>query len=96
MSSIELFMYQIIINKQLQSTFPNAEIMLRIYLCLMISNATGERSFSRLKHIKNHLRSVMRDSRLVWLCLMSIECDIMRTIDFSDVINEFANRKAVL
>ena len=34
--SIENFMYKIktIIDKNLKSTFPNVEIMLRIYLCL--------------------------------------------------------------
>ena len=60
----------------------------------MISNATGERSFSKLKLIKNNLRSTMGQNRLVSLSLMSIECDIMRSIDFSDIINEFARRKA--
>ena len=93
-NSVELFMYKLIIDKYLKSTFPNVEIMLRIYLCLMVSNATGERSFSRLKHIKSHLRSGMHQTRLVWLSLMSIECDIMRAINFDDIINEFASRKA--
>ena len=92
--SNELNMYKAIINKRLKSTFPNVEIMLRIYLSLMISNATGERSFSKLKLIKNNLRSTMGQNRLVSLSLMSIECDIMRSIDFSDIINEFARRKA--
>jgi hypothetical protein len=92
--SFELFMYKLLTEKYLQSTFPNTEIMLRIYLCLMVSNASGERSFSRLKHIKNHLRTSMHQNRLVWLSLMSIESDIMRTISFDDIIDEFARRKS--
>ena len=59
--SFELFMYKLIIAKHLRSTFPNTEIMLRIYLCLMVSNASGERSFSRLKHIKNHHQCIKTD-----------------------------------
>lgn len=60
----------------------------------MVSNASGERSFSRLKHIKNHLRTSMHQNRLVWLSRMSIESDIMRTINFDDIIDEFALRKS--
>lgn len=92
--SLELFMYKLIIDKHLRSTFPNTEIMLRIYLCLMVSNASGERSFSRLKHIKNHLRTSMHQNRLVWLSLMSIESDIMRCVNIDDIIEEFARRKS--
>ena len=44
-NSVELFMYKLIIGKHLKPTFPKLEIMLRIYLCLIVSNATGERSF---------------------------------------------------
>ena len=38
-------------------TFPNIEIALRIYLSLMVSNCSCERSFSKLKRIKNELRN---------------------------------------
>ena len=92
--SLELFMYKLLTEKHLQSTFPNIEIMLRIYLCLMVSNASGERSFSQLKHIKNHLRTSMHQNRLVLLSLMRIESDIMRSISFDGIINEFARRKS--
>ena len=86
--SNELNMYKAIINKRLKSTFPNVEIMLRIYLSLMISNATGERSFSKLKRIK--IKHGSEPTCII--VLMSIECDIMLSIDFSDIINEFARR----
>ncbi|XP_072378017.1 uncharacterized protein [Diabrotica undecimpunctata] len=39
------------------ATFPNVEIALRIFLSLMVTNATGERSFSSLKRVKNYLRN---------------------------------------
>jgi len=44
--STELFMYKLIMEKGVQDTFPNIEIALRIYLILMVTNCSGERSFS--------------------------------------------------
>ena len=63
--SHELFMYRIIKDKGQSSTFPNAGIMLRIFLSLMVSNSSGERTFSKLKLIKNELRSTMSQQRLI-------------------------------
>ncbi|XP_065642588.1 uncharacterized protein LOC136074212 [Hydra vulgaris] len=48
--------YSTLKRDHLESTFPNIEISLRIFLSMMVSNCTGERSFSKLKLIKNELR----------------------------------------
>ncbi|KAL4105050.1 hypothetical protein QTP88_020340 [Uroleucon formosanum] len=53
--SPELFYYQILKDQNFRATFPNIEIALRMYLVLMVSNCTGERSFSKMKIIKNRL-----------------------------------------
>eukprot|EP00731_Ephydatia_muelleri_P011481 Em0006g375a len=45
--------YELISENMVQSTFPNVLTALRIYRCLMITNATGERTFSKLKILKN-------------------------------------------
>ena len=74
--------------------FPNLWIALRILLTLPVSVASGERSFSRLKLIKNFLRSTMGQIRLNELGLLSIENDVARRIDFTDVISSFANEKS--
>ncbi len=55
--SLELRMYRLLLENNLETVFPNTVIALRIYLSLMISNCSGERSFSKLKLIKNQLRS---------------------------------------
>lgn len=34
--------------------FPNVEIALRIFLSMMVTNCSGERSFSKLKRIKKY------------------------------------------
>jgi hypothetical protein len=38
-----------------ESIFPNVEIILRIFLSMAVTNCRGERSFSALKRVKNYL-----------------------------------------
>jgi len=57
--SAELTMYKLLSSLNLSQTFPNVQIALRIYLCMMVSNASGERSFSKLGIGKGELRSLM-------------------------------------
>lgn len=59
-----LNMIKYIRKEQLQSTFPNVDIALRIYLCTAVSNCSAERSFSALKRIKSCLRSTMKEDKL--------------------------------
>lgn len=87
-------LYLEIQNNQLTSAFPNVEICLRIFLSLMITNCSGERSFSHLKFIKNELRSTMTESRLNSLSIMNIESEILNKIDFNDIITDFAGKKS--
>ena len=92
-ASVELQMYRIVAKRNIREVFPNVEIALRIYLTLMVSNCSGERSFSALKRIKNVLRSTTTDQKLNNLSLMCIEAEVLRKIDFQDIIKEFASRK---
>ena len=88
----EHFLYKLIIDKRVKYSFPNVEIALRM-LILMVTNCSGERSFSKLKCIKNRLRTTMTNERVTRLSLMSIECDILCETDFDDLITDFAQRK---
>ena len=92
--SLELRMYRLLVTKNLETVFPNTIIALRIYLSLMISNCSGERSFSKLKLIKSQLRSCMTQKRLNNLVRLGVESDLLRQIDMSSVINEFALKKS--
>jgi len=47
--STELVSYKLIIDKGVQDTFPNVAIALIMYLVLIITNCSAERSFSKLK-----------------------------------------------
>ena len=85
--------YTMIKKDKLESTFPNIEIPLRIFLSMMVTNCTGERSFSKLKLIKNELRSCMTQERLNSRSVMSIESEVLETLNFDDIIRDFAERK---
>ena len=86
-------MYKLLIQKKILGLFPNVEIALRMYLVLMVSNCSAERSFSKMKLIKNRLRTSMGNERLSHLALLSIEADILREINFDDLVTEFARKK---
>lgn len=87
-------LFHLLRTDKIEDTFPNVGISLRIFLSLMITNCSGERSFSKLNRIKNELRSTMLQERLNSLSLMSIESDILKEIDFEEVIDDFAHQKS--
>lgn len=64
-SAYELALYHLIvdIDKSFDGCFPNIKIELQIYLSLMVTNCSGERSFSKLKRIINEIRSNMDQAR---------------------------------
>ena len=70
--------------------FPNVSVVFRLYLCLMISNFSGERSFSVLKKVTNQLRSSMGGKRLNFLALLFIENELFEKIDTDDIFKSFA------
>ena len=45
-------MYNIIFQDGIESVFPNVSIMLLMFLTLMVTSCSGERSLSHLKRIK--------------------------------------------
>ena len=62
--ALELQFYKLIMENSLESCFPNVEIVLRIYLSLMNTNCSIERSFSTLQRTKSELRNMMGQDRL--------------------------------
>jgi hypothetical protein len=80
--------------ESIKYVYPNVEIALRIYLTLPVTVASCERSFSKLKLIKNYLRSTLGQERLTNLSILSIEQVMANNIDYEDIINDFASVKA--
>jgi len=67
--------------------------MLRIFIKIAVSVATCE-SFSKLKLIKNYLRSNMSTLRMRNLAIPSIEQQLTDEINFDIAVEEFASKKA--
>ena len=61
---------------------------------LMVTNCSGERSFSRLNRIKNELRATMSQERLSALSIICIESDKLRQTNCDELLDDFAMRKA--
>ena len=55
--------------------------------------AGGERGSSKQKSTKSCLRSRMRQERLNGLALKSIESDVGNSLDYNELIDNFAERK---
>ncbi|XP_067119565.1 zinc finger MYM-type protein 1-like [Centruroides vittatus] len=86
-------MLKFINSTKIVSTFPNTEILLRIYLTLPISNASGERSFSVLKRVKNYLRNSLNESKLNSLAVLYIKQNALDNINYDEIIAELKTRK---
>ena len=86
--------FQFILERNLEELYPNVCIVYRIILTIPIIVAHCERSFSKLKLIENYLRSTMSQERLSGLAILSIENATARTIDYNDIIDEFASKRA--
>lgn len=81
-------------NQVMVGTYPNVRIALRLYFSIPATNCEGERSFSTLSRVKNHLRSCTGQDRLNALSLMAIESKLLREIDFDSIIEDFAEKKS--
>ncbi|XP_065642402.1 52 kDa repressor of the inhibitor of the protein kinase-like [Hydra vulgaris] len=81
---------KIIYDKHLIDTFPNLHTVMKIFLTMPITNCEAERSFSRMSYIKNKQRNTMSDDRLADLMLLSIEHKITKSLNYDEVIKEYA------
>ena len=91
---VELQYHRLLSENSSDVCFPNLDIALRIYLSMMITNCGAERSFSKLKRIKNELRTSTGKQRLNYLSAISIENQLMLKIDMKQIIRKFAHQKS--
>ena len=59
-----LSLCKLICDNELKEIYPKVSIALKIFLCMLVSNCYGKRSFSVLARIKNYLRAVQTQDRL--------------------------------
>ena len=93
-SDKEMTSFLIVENASLATTYPDVYTAYRMYMTVSVTVATAERSFSKLKLIKNFLRNFMSQERLKSLALLSIENERAKNLDFRKVIQQFASSKA--
>ncbi|KAL4562421.1 hypothetical protein LXL04_034624 [Taraxacum kok-saghyz] len=74
--------------------FPNVMIAHKILLTVPVTVASVERSFSKLKLLKSYLRSTMSQERLNGLAIMSIESQLLESLDYHKIIDVFASKNA--
>ena len=89
-----LDLLNVLATRELQESYPNIERALKTFLTMPTTVATAERSFSKLKVIKNYLRSTSVQQRISNLALLSIERGLTSQINFDEVFTNFANIKA--
>ncbi|CAI6350454.1 unnamed protein product [Macrosiphum euphorbiae] len=90
----DLAKFIIVDNYLIAASFPDLCTACFLFLTIPVTVATAERSFSKLKIIKNYLRSTMSQIRLSSLAIISIEKKIAKEINTSDIISTLANKKS--
>lgn len=83
-----------IINNDLSSSFPDVLSACIIFLTMPITVAGAERSFSKLKLIKNYLRNSCGQERLSGISILNIEKERTKTLNIEKIIDNFANAKS--
>ncbi|KAF4681162.1 hypothetical protein FOZ60_012478 [Perkinsus olseni] len=74
--------------------FSQLSLLLRLFLTIPVGVASGERAFSCLNLVRNKFRATTGQDRLNGLSLISIENEVASSLDYDDLIEDFAARKA--
>lgn len=72
--------------------FSNIDV--RILLIIPVTSVCAERSFSKFKLIRTYWRNKLRQENLSDLSIISIEKNISESLNYDDIINQFAAKKA--
>ena len=84
----------IVKHSSIMTSVPDVVTVFKIFLTLPVTVASAERSFSKLKLIKNYMRSTMSQDRLSGLSILSIENERARNLDLSEIVKQFAEKNA--
>ena len=87
LSAKEIFEHVIEVN-----CYPNVSIAYRILFTVPVTVASAERSFSKLKLLKNYLTSTMTQERLNHLATLCIEKKLLDEIDINTIIDDFVSQ----
>ena len=76
------------------ASVPQVITALLLFLTLPVTVASAERSFSKLKIIKNYLRNTIGKECLSDLAILSIEAKAAGKMEMKNIITDFANMKS--
>ena len=93
MKKLIIFNWADFCRNRYPSFYPRASLLYQFVLTLPITVASNERSFSKLKLIKNYLRSTMTNERLFYLIICSLEYDLLDQIDVEKLVNDWTKMK---
>lgn len=88
----ELCLY--IIENDLSSLHSEVVTCCIIFLSLPVTVASAERSFSKLKLIKNYLRNSISQDQLTNISILNIERGRNEELDVEKLIVDFSNQKS--
>lgn len=77
------------LQPQTRAMFSEAEKLIELCLCLPISVASSERTFSALRLLKTWIRSTMTQKRLTHLSLMHAHTAILNSLDIRSLMRDF-------
>ena len=77
------------LHPQTRGLFKEVEAFIELCLCLPVSAALSERSFSTLRRLKTWMRSTMSQKRLTHLAVMHIHRHILDRVDVPSLVRSF-------
>ncbi|KAL4091709.1 hypothetical protein QTP88_026360 [Uroleucon formosanum] len=87
-------MANFILTNDIATSYSEILVACTIFLTLPVTVATAERSFSKLKIIKNYLRSSCSQNRLSNIAILNIEQKRTSELKTDKLIKDFSNLKA--
>ncbi len=73
---------------------PDVVTAFKIFLTIPVTVASAERSFLKLKLIKNYLKSTMSQERLSALSILSIENERARSLNLHEIVKQLGREKS--
>lgn len=86
LKSIKKFLEFLMNQPLIYSNVPDIVTSLLLFLTLPVTSANSERSFSKLKIIKNYLRSTQQQDHLSELAILAIEGKEAEQMDIKELI----------
>ena len=79
--------------KAVGHVYPRALLVYNFLITLPVSVASNERSFSKMKIVKNYLRNALKNEKFFHLMQSAVESDLLSTVDLEKMATEWSQMK---